>query len=139
MREMKSPGPVRGRADPKYEVNQPVARSQTEDCYREIPRDSIWPEIRGGKHGVRVPTVGPVSREPSLGFALTNLSTSLEFLYVPVAALSLAVTFHVQRSPSFPIRFVPVKDKVRDLCALASPAQLRRDKQFSVFLPSVTR
>lgn len=45
---------AQARRGPEQKVNQPVARSQTEDCYREIPRDSIWPEVWGGKHGARV-------------------------------------------------------------------------------------
>jgi len=81
--------------DPEHEVNQPVARSQTEDCYHEIPRDSIWPEVRGWKtqlHGSTVP------RESEGASVCSNesidkfgISTS------PAAALSPAVTFHLQR------------------------------------------
>lgn len=113
MREMKSPSPVRlqGRADPKYEVNQPVARSQTEDCYREIPRDSIWSEIRGGKHGARLDSRPGFHKRTIPRFRSNESIDKFGVSPHPVAALSLAVTFHVQRSPSFPIRFLPAKDK----------------------------
>jgi len=53
------------RADPEHEVNQAVARSQTEDCYREIPRDSIWSEVRGWKIRLRSPTVPRESERES--------------------------------------------------------------------------
>jgi len=43
-RKPRSPEPddyIEDRADPEDGVNQAVAWSQTEDCYREILRDSI--------------------------------------------------------------------------------------------------
>jgi len=73
-------------------VNQPVARSQTEDCYREIPRDSIWPEVRRWKTQLRGSTEPRESEEASNeSIDKFGISTS------PAAALSPAVTFHVQR------------------------------------------
>lgn len=114
-------------------MNQPVARSQTEDCYREIPRDSIWPEVRGWKTRLRGSTVS-VRERGSFRFALTNLSTSLGFLQAPrqlFHRLSLStcnvsaplIRRTLEKDMGLPCPTIP-----------ATLAELRKDKQFSVFL-----
>lgn len=116
---------------------------------RLLPRNSAWFNLAGNSgwktwYASRRPARFPQERT----IPRFRSNESIDKFGVsphPVAALSLAVTFRVQRSPSFPIRFAPAKDKGH-LCApphcnLASPAGLRRDKQFSVFLrlPKVNR
>lgn len=105
-------GYIEDHADPEDGVNQPVARSQTEDCYREIPRDSIWPEVRAGKHGTRLgsqlpgcTSMGKREREAEERREPKPCSVSNESIDKfgvspdPVAALSLLVTFHVYSMP----------------------------------------